>query len=55
VHPLDDFIEAVIVGPNDSKVIDAIMNEVEAIVAQYGGCCVECGPIERDHVPFADL
>jgi hypothetical protein len=35
VHPLDDFIEAIIVGPNDPKVIDAIINEVEAIVAKY--------------------
>ena len=49
-HPLDDFIEAVTVGPDDSKVIYAIMNHVEAIVAKYGGCCDECGPIERDYV-----
>lgn len=54
-HPLDDFIEAVIVGPNDSKVIDAIMKEVDAIVGKYGGTCFECGPIGRDYVPFADL
>ncbi len=54
-HPLDDFIEAVIVGPNDPKVIDAIMNEVDAIVGKYGGVCIECGPIGRDYVPFADL
>ena len=54
-HPLDDFIEAVIVGPNDPKVIDAIMNEVDAIVGKYCGVCIECGPIGRDYVPFADL
>jgi hypothetical protein len=54
-HPLDNFIEAVISGPSDSKVIDATMNEVEAIVCKYGGCCLECGPIGQDYVPFADL
>jgi hypothetical protein len=54
-HPLDDFIEAVIPGPNDPKVIDAIMNEIEAIVGRYGGVCFECGPIGRDYVPFAEL
>ena len=54
-HPLDDFIEAVIVGPNDPKVVDAIMNEVDAIVGKYCGVCIECGPIGRDYVPFADL
>jgi hypothetical protein len=55
VHPLDDFIEAVIEGSNDPKVIDAIMDEVEAIVRKYGGLCFECGPIGPDHVPFAEL
>jgi hypothetical protein len=54
-HPLDNFIEAVIFGPNDPKVIGAIMDEVEAIVRKYGGVCLECGPIGRDYVPFADL
>jgi hypothetical protein len=54
-HPLDDFIEAVIVGPDDPKVLAAIMNEVDAIVGKYGGVCFECGPIGRDYVPFADL
>ena len=54
-HPLDDFIEAVVVGPNDPKVIDALMNEVEAIVSKHGGVCVECGPIGREYVPFAGL
>lgn len=54
-HPLDDFIEAVTVGPDDPKIIDAIMDEVDAIVGKYGGACFECGPIESDHIPFADL
>lgn len=54
-HPLDQFIEAVIVGPDDAKVIDAISNEIETIVGKYGGLCIECGPIGRDYVPFAAL
>ena len=54
-HPLDDFIEAVIDGSDDDKVIGAIMKEVDAIVERYGGLCRECGPIGRDYVPFADL
>jgi hypothetical protein len=54
-HPLDDFIEAVILGPHDPKIIGAIMNEVDAIVGKYGGACFECGPIGRNHVPFADI
>ena len=39
-HPLDDFIEAVIWAPTP-KVIDAIMDEVDAIVGKYGGVCVD--------------
>src|SRR5262249_1354751 len=54
-HPLDDFIEAYIEGPDDPKVIRAIMKEVDAIVGRYGGECFECGPIGPDHTPFADL
>jgi hypothetical protein len=54
-HPLDDFIEATIPGPDDPRVIDAVMKQVQAIVWQYGGCCDECGPMEPDHLPFADL
>jgi hypothetical protein len=54
-HPLDDFIEAVIVGPDDPKVISAVEKQVEGIVAKYGGSCVECGPVEPDYVPFAAL
>ena len=54
-HPLDNFIEAVISAPNDVKVIDAIMDEIDAIVGKYGGMCIECGPIPKDYVPFANL
>ena len=54
-HPLDDFIEAIIPGPDDPEVIEAIANEVEAIVGKYGGLCIECGPIGREYVPFAML
>ena len=53
-HPLDDFIEAHIEGPDDPKVIHAIMDEVNAIVERYGGLCFECGPIGPDHMSFAD-
>jgi hypothetical protein len=53
-HPLDDFLEAHIEGV-DCTVIDAIRNEVETIVAKYGGYCYEWGPNEPNHVPFVDL
>jgi hypothetical protein len=36
-HPLDDFIEALIEAPDDPKVINAIINEVNVIVEKYGG------------------
>jgi len=54
-HPLDNFIEAHIDGPDDPKIIGAILNEVEAIVGKYGGVCMEFGPVGQDHVPFADF
>ena len=54
-HPLDNFIEAVVFGCNDPKVVGAIMDEVDAIVGKYGGICTECGPVRRDYVPFADV
>jgi len=48
VHPLDDFIEAVIEGPDDpevlDKVIDVIMEEVDTVVWRHGGICTECSP-----------
>ena len=54
-HPLDDFIEAVIEGPDDPKVIKAVMDEVNTIVERYGGHCIECGRIGKNYEPFADL
>ena len=53
VHPLDNFIEAVITVPEDDPdVISSVMGEVEDIVAKYGGFCDQCGPMEESHVPF---
>jgi hypothetical protein len=58
-HPLDDFIEAHIEGPDDPEVIDDVLNamerEVSAIVDKYGGDCAEWGLVEPDHIPFADV
>jgi len=54
-HPLDDFIEAMIPGPDDPGVISAVRKHVNAIVWKYGGICDECGPREPDYVPFAHL
>src|SRR6516162_5182436 len=54
-HPLDDFLELRIEGVDEYKVMVAIMDEVNAIVSRYGGLCDECGPIEPDRTPFADL
>ena len=53
--PLDDFIEVHVEGPDDTKIIHAVMDEINAIVDPCGGCCMECGAIERDHVQFAEL
>jgi hypothetical protein len=54
-HPQDDHIEAVIPGPNDDRIIHAVMTEVDRIVHRYGGCVIEFGPIPDDYEPFADL
>jgi hypothetical protein len=54
-HPLDDILEAVVVGCWDDPIIYAIMCEVNAIVGKYGGECYKCRPIGRDYVPFSDL
>ena len=51
----DDFLEAHLEGSDDPKVVDAMEREVDAIARKYGWDCVESGPIERDHVPFAEL
>ncbi len=59
LHPLDDFLECVIDGPDDDdpddKIVDAVMREVEGIVHLFGGICESCGPIDADYVPFAEL
>jgi hypothetical protein len=55
LHPLDDFLEAVIEVPHDPKTYGQVMDVVDAIVARYGGMCSECGPVGPDHEPFADL
>jgi hypothetical protein len=53
-HPLDNFIEAHIEGTDDPKVIDAIVNEVAAIVGRYGGICIE-GSVLRTAAQFGML
>ena len=50
-HPEDDFMEASIDGIDDDKIVDAIMDEIDAIVERCGGLCCECGPIPSDYVP----
>ncbi len=55
VHPLDDHIECLIDGSDDLKIISAIMHEIDGIVDQHGGMCIECGPIAADYVPFKQL
>jgi hypothetical protein len=54
-RPLDDFIEVRWVGSDDQKVVDAMWNEIEGIVAKYGGYADMCDVIAPDHVPFADV
>jgi hypothetical protein len=54
-HPLDDFLELRIEGLDDDKLWGEIMEEVNTIVERCGGLCDECGPIEPDSTPFADL
>ena len=54
-HPEDYFMEASIDGTHDDKIVEAIMDEINAIVDGYGGLCCECGPIPSDHVPFEGI
>jgi hypothetical protein len=54
-HPLDHFAEAVIAGAHDPHNIYEIKEEVGDIVRPFGGICFECGPLEENHEPFADL
>ena len=42
-HPLDDYFLAIIEGEDDPKIIEAVRQEVEAIVAPYGGDIHEWG------------
>ena len=44
--PLDDFLLAMRDGPNDDKFVDAVWDEINAIVDHYGGDFYECGPVE---------
>ena len=54
-HPEDDFMEASIDATDDDKTVDAIMDEINAIVDRYGGLCCECGPIPSEHIAFEEL
>jgi hypothetical protein len=54
-HPGDDFMETPIEGIRDNKIVEAIMDEIDAIVERYGGLCCECGPIPSDYLPFEGL
>jgi hypothetical protein len=54
-HPDDYFMEASKAGTHDDKNMDAIKNEISAIVGRYKGDCWEWGPILSDHVPFDGL
>jgi hypothetical protein len=54
-HPDDYFMEASIDGSDDDKIVGAIMDEINAIVDQYGGHCDEVQSITPDHVPFEAL
>jgi hypothetical protein len=48
----DDQIEAVIAGPFEDKIVDAVWREVEDIAYRYGGMCFEVCTIESDYIPF---
>jgi hypothetical protein len=50
-HPDDELMEASKAGADDG----AIMDEINAIVEQYGGLCDEMQSIASDYVPFAEL
>ena len=54
-HPQDGFIEASKDGTDDEKTVDAIMDEINAIVDRYEGLCGECGSIPSEHIPFEEL
>jgi hypothetical protein len=54
-HPEDYFIEASIDGTDDDKIVDAIMDEINAIVDGYGGLWCECGPMPPGYGPFEGI
>jgi hypothetical protein len=49
--PLDDHMEVVIAGRD----MDDVFDEVQDIVDNFGGDCIECGPIATNYQPFVDL
>jgi hypothetical protein len=70
-YPDDDFIECVTTvakdfeitvidgighaSDEDSKILLAVMHEVDGIVEPYDGICDSCEWIDADYVPFKDL
>jgi hypothetical protein len=54
-HPQDYFMETAINASDCEKIVDAIMDEIDAIVDRYGGLCVECGAIPSHYVPFEEI
>ena len=55
--PKDDFLLVTTDGPDDDKFVDAVWDEIQAILDPYGGDFYECGlvePIELDR-PFEEL
>jgi hypothetical protein len=52
--PEDDFILVTTDSPDDCKIWDAVMDEINAIVYRYGGLLDECGPVS-DRTPFEEL
>jgi hypothetical protein len=51
--PKDDFLVVTTDGPDDDKLVSAIMDEIHAIAGRYGGGLDECGAIEG--APFEEL
>jgi hypothetical protein len=49
--PGDEFLEATKVGTN----LNAIWDEITAIVERFNGDCQQCGEISDDHVPLEFL
>ncbi len=47
----DEYMEATRLGVDE----DAMMDEIEAIVAPFGASCMECGFVAAGDVPFSYL